>query len=237
MAIYHDVEQNTAEWHLLRVGIPCSSDFHKIFTPKTKKISTQAPALMYRLLAEWVTGEPVENDSTQWMDRGRELEPQAVAAYEWLTGEKTKPGGFITTDDGMIGCSPDRLIGETGDVELKCPLIHTQIQYALEGIVADEYKTQLQGRLMIHEREYVDVFPYHPRFSIPPLRVYRDEEFVTAMRTVLNIFVETMILKRADLEREFGPFVRPEKPKQIEDPLGITDSDVNAILQSHGWAQ
>lgn len=209
--IYHAVEQNTDEWRKLRLGVVCASDFEKVITPKGK-LSIQAPALMYRLLAEWVTGEPVENAGYEspWMKRGHELEPAAVLAYEMLTDRETSPGGFITTDDGTLGCSPDRLVGEDGDAEIKCPLIHTQVQYALTGIVADEYKTQLQGRLMIHGRDWVEIFSYHPSLSLTPIRVHRDEPFITATWGALEQFMHTMLEKRLLLEKEFGPFERTD---------------------------
>ena len=210
--IYHAVAQNTPEWHSLRLGIACSSEFHKLITAKTMKVSTQAETYMYRLLAEWMTGEQVENYESEYMVRGHELEDRAILAYEMLTDQETKAGGFITSDDKLSGCSPDRLVGENGDLEIKCPLVQTQIRYALTGTIEDDYRAQLQGRLMIHEREWVDVFSYHPRLSIPALRVYRDEDFIKALSLVLGTFKEIMLQKRAELETRFGPFQRPEAP-------------------------
>lgn len=231
MAKYWDVEQNTEEWHRLRLGIPCSSEFHRILTPKKLEISKQAAPYMYRLLYEWIAGEPCENAfASQWMDRGHELEDQAFRAYEMFAGIETERGGFVTTDDGMIGCSPDRLVGKPGDLELKCPLGPTQVEYALTGIVADEYMTQLQGRLMIHGREWVDIFPYHPKLALPPTRVTRDEEYIKTLSGVMARFVETMLARREDLEKRFGPFTRPERdPEQVEeglDWLGVSEAEI-----------
>jgi YqaJ-like viral recombinase domain len=230
--IYHACAPRSREWYALRLGIPTSSEFSRIITPKTMKISSQAPGYMNRLLAEWVTGQQVENFQSEYMVRGQELEDEAIAAYEMLTGAETSPGGFVTTDDGMLGCSPDRLIGNDGDLELKCPLIQTQIGYALNGL-DDEYKCQVQGRLMIHEREWVDLFSYHPLFSIPPLRVYRDEKFIRVLRPVLEQFVTTMLNARVLLEQRYGPFVRVE-PKDEPAPmdgLGVSNEDVEEILR------
>jgi hypothetical protein len=195
----------------LRLGRVCSSEFSKIITPKTRKLSSQAPGLMFRLIAEWMTGEPVENafQQTEWMERGQELEDRAVMAYENLAEIETSPGGFCTTDDGMIGCSPDRLIGDDGDLEIKAPLIHTQVAYALTGDLGEEYMTQLQGRMMITGRKYVDIFSFHPRLIIPALRVARNEEFIGELRLALDAFVKLMLEKRLELEQRFGPFTRP----------------------------
>ncbi len=227
--IYHPVWQNTPEWIGLRLGIPCSSDFHKIITPQTMKQSKQAKPLMYRLLAEWMTNEPVENYESEYMVRGHELEDLAISAYEILTDCETQPGGFITSDDGLMGCSPDRLIGDKGDLEIKCPLVQTQIQYALEGKIDEDYRAQLQGRLMIHGRDYVDIFSYHPRLSIPALRVVRDDKFIGELSVMLKCFNDLMLEKRAELEKRFGPFLRPE-PEPDHSADFISEQDVDDII-------
>lgn len=229
--IFHDVESNSPEWYQLRLGIPTSSEFHKIITPKKLELSKQAPGYMYRLLAEWVTGEQLENFQTEWMERGTELEDKAVLAYEMLTDQETSRGGFITSDDGFLGCSPDRLIGTVGDLEIKCPLIQTQIEYALTGTVGEDYLAQLQGRMLIHGREWIDIFSYHPRLSIPALRVVRDEKFIAALRPILDQFVATMLECRMELERRFGPFIREAPVRDNRhDEFGVTDEDVEEIL-------
>ena len=237
--IWHDVEGGTPEWARLRLGIPCSSDFDKLLTPKTLKLSKQSDTFMYRLLAEWVTGVPCEDQKTEWMVRGTELEATARKAYELLTETKVTNGGFFTTDDGLIGCSPDGLIGENGDLELKCPLIQTQLRYALTGEIDSDYMAQIQGRLMIHEREWVDIFSYHPLMMIPPVRVVRDDKFIDALRSALGQFIEQMLKCREWLEQNYGPFTRPTDLVEPAEPgpLGITDEDVAAIVESkrHLW--
>jgi hypothetical protein len=234
--IHHDLEQRSPEWHRLRLGIPCSSEFHKIVTPKKLELSSQAKPLMWRLLAEWVTGAPVEEAFQSFaMERGTELEDQAVGAYEMLTGRDTQRAGFITSDDGMMGCSPDRLIGTAGDLELKCPLIHTQIGRALEGLDQD-YVLQLQGRMLIHGREWCELFSYHPLLVIPPLRVYRDEKVIGRMQPILAAFVETLLKSRALLEEKYGPFKRnDDAPPQSDDigPLGVTEEDAAEIWAAY----
>lgn len=230
--IFYPVEPRSEEWKRLRLGIPCSSEFHRIITAKKLELSKQAAALMYRLLGEWVTGEPDENDyQSMWMERGIEWEDACVSAYECLNDVETSLGGFFTTDDGMLGCSPDRLVGAVGDMEAKAPKLSTQISYALGDTVDDEYRIQLQGRLMIHEREWIDIFSYHPRLPLPAVRVRRDDEMIAKMRPALNSFVDVMLAKREELERRFGPFTRLEpEPEVVGDKDAITNEDVERIL-------
>ena len=230
MPVIHKCEPRSAEWFALRLGIPTASEFHRILTPKTLKVSSQAPAYMHRLLGEWITGEQVENYQSEFMVRGQELEDQAISAFELLTDIETSPGNFISTDDGWLGCSPDRLIGDDSDLEIKCPLIQGAVGYALNGL-SEEHVCQVQGRLMIEERDSVYVFAYHPRLSIPPLRVSRDERFIAIMRPVLQQFVETMLACRVSLEQRFGPFPRPQpEARPNADELGVSDEDVDAII-------
>jgi hypothetical protein len=44
--IVHNVSQLSDEWHRLRMGIPTASEFGRIITPKTMKLSAQAPEYM-----------------------------------------------------------------------------------------------------------------------------------------------------------------------------------------------
>ncbi len=215
--IFHDVEPLSEEWRACRLGIPTASNFHKILTPKKLILSDQSEKYMYELLAEWMTGEEVENYKSEYMLRGNELEDQIWKAYEAYTGTETRRGGFFTTDDGLIGGSPDRLVGTDGDLEAKAPLIHTQVGYALGGI-DDAYMLQLQGRLWLHKREWVDIFSWHPKLFIPPVRVRPIEKFQKAIGEVLPAFVTTMLNARVVLEQRYGPFVRPEpEPVMAED--------------------
>lgn len=228
---YLPYEQRSREWFAARLGIPCSSEFHKIITPKTMKVSSQAPAYAHRLLAEWVSGAQLDAYESPHMMRGQELEADAIAAYELLTETETTPGNFVTTDDGMLGCSPDRLIGEVGDLELKCPALQTQIGFAIDGL-DDEYKCQVQGRMLIHGREFCDLFSYHPLVSIPPIRLHRDEKFIGAMRPVLDTFVEQLLKARELLEQRYGPFTRNEPKPAAADMLGVSDKDLQDILKA-----
>lgn len=223
---FYDVSPLSPEWRQLRLGLVTASNFHKIITPKTMKLSSQAQMYMNQLLGEWLTGEEVETYQSDWMARGQEVEDQIWKSYEAYTEVETSRGGFFIDDAGLIGCSPDRLVGMNGDLEAKAPMIQTQISYALDGL-SDDYKCQVQGRMMIHEREWVDLFAWHPQLFIPPIRIFRDDKFIAVLRTVLGAFVDQMLEKRLVLEREFGPFVRREPDEPPADDLV---ADVEYVL-------
>lgn len=226
-----DVEPQSEEWKSARLGKLGSSEFSKILTPSERKVSAQSKGVMFRILAEMITGEPVENSEyrTEWMDRGVEMEDQAYRAYEAISENETARGGIFIADDGVLCCSPDRLIGEDGDLELKAPLIHTQIGYALEGRLAKEYNMQIQGRLMITGRKWVDIFSFHPRLILPAVRVVRDEKLISELRTGLDVFVKLLFEARLKLEEQYGPFTRPGPDEPAE---FLTAEDGERIMES-----
>ena len=230
---WHDVEPQSEEWHALRLGKLGSSEFSKVITPKKLKLSSQAAGLMNRILAERITGMPVENFATEWMERGIEMEDQAVRAYEAITDAETTRGGLFLEDAGVLCCSPDRLVGDVGDLEIKCPLIQTQVGYALNGL-DEEYKLQLQGRMMLHGRAWVDIFSYHPLFSIPPLRVNRDDKLIAIMRPVIEQFRDSMLEAHLKLERNFGPFTKPEAPPPDHTADLPTHAEVDELVRLGG---
>ncbi len=72
MPILHlDVEQDTEAWRQLRLGIPTSSEFHKIITPAERKRSTQWEDFACDLLAERKLMRPVDHYTSDEMIRGR----------------------------------------------------------------------------------------------------------------------------------------------------------------------
>lgn len=228
--ILHDCKQRSDEWFRLRLGIPTASEFHRILTPGGK-LSAQADEYLHWLLAEWMVGEPLERPESQWMQRGELLEPEAVKAYELETDRETQRVGFVTTDTGMIGCSPDRLIGADGLLEIKCPAPQTHVGYMLTRTIPKDYWTQIQGQLYVCERGWAEMISYCPGLPNVIVQVQRNEEFISKLTEALVQFVERLLIARSKLEREYGPFERREN-RRVEDgipALGITDEDLQRM--------
>lgn len=202
----HDVQQGSPEWFRSRLGIPTASCFDQIVTPVTGKLSKSADRYAYRLIAERLLNTPSETVEGQtWMERGKELEPQAVKQFEWVNEVETEPVGFITTDDGLVGCSPDRLVkGAPRGLEIKCPSPHVHLGYLLSG-QADAYRPQVQGQLYVAELERVDFYSYHPRMPACQITTTRDEPYIKLLRDALEQFNERLfeMLERA---RSLGVF-------------------------------
>jgi hypothetical protein len=192
MIVRTDFQQGSAEWYAARLGIPTSSNFDKIITPAKGDFSKSARGYAMYLVAETMLGQTLESlDHIEWIARGKELEPQAARVYQALNDlddADMRAVGFVTTDDGMVGASPDRLVLD-GGLEIKCPAPHTHIGYLLDG-PNDAYRPQVQGQLYVAELEWVDFFSWHP--AMPPARVrfYRDEPYIQKLQSALVEFTD-----------------------------------------------
>lgn len=185
--IFHDVKQGSPEWLALRAGIPTASQFDMIMTRQMKP-SKSATRYMHTLLAERIMGHPVVEAMTTWMDRGTQMEAEAVAYYEGQRDLDTEKIGFITNDDGTIGASPDRLVGDVGLLEIKVPKEHTHVGYLLNDSSVEDYYQQIQGQLWVSGRQWADIMSYHPEMPAALIRVERDEDFIEALSAAVGEF-------------------------------------------------
>lgn len=186
MKLYHCI-QGTQEWLHLRSGIPTASCFDMILTPGGK-VSTQAEKYLHRLIAERMMGHPIVEAVSRWMDRGSEMEAQAVAYYEFLRDLKTEKIGFITNNAGTIGASPDRLVGDDGLLEIKCPSEAVHVSYLLKKAVDSAYYPQVQGQLWISGRKWLDIMSYHPEMPEALIRVERDDDYIGKLSGLVETF-------------------------------------------------
>ena len=193
MKLYR-VEQGSADWYRLRLGKPTSSNFHRIVTPKGEP-SKQEVKYLYRLVAERLLNETMDDEIgfVKWVAKGREEEPYAVKQFEFVNEIELELGGFVTSNDGRIGASPDRIFkGHKESLEIKSPAPWTQLQYLLEG-PDDAYIAQTQGHLLVgDEFEAVHFYSYNAR--TPPFHrvVLRDARFQNVLASALSAFCDTL---------------------------------------------
>ena len=196
MRIY-ECEQGSEQWERIRRGKPTASNFSKIVTSANLNLSKSHIKYACKLAAEIRQIESIPFPPTAAMERGIELEPVAVEAYEKISGLKTEKVGFVHPDDTEDwGCSPDRLVYETngeqnGILEVKCPEIETVALYHLNNELPSEYKLQVQGQLWITGADWCDFFVYHPDLKDQLLiRVEPDQEVFDAFEIVMPTFVK-----------------------------------------------
>lgn len=194
--------QGSKEWIDARLGIPTASAFGKLITPKTQKPSASQDAYMNQLLAEWLIGESLDEAVSAFMERGHQMEVDAVRFYEGLKDVDTEEVGFCLSDDRRIGCSPDRLVGENGGLEIKCFAAANHVA-ALRSLgdspKNNKYYPQIQGALWITGREWWDFAAYHPTIQPVIVRYERDTDFIAKLAEIADGFCDKMEVERAAL--------------------------------------
>lgn len=192
--IIHNVEQGTPEWFRLRMGVPTASRFGEVYTA-TGKPSASSESYMYSLLAEIRANEPAESFTSEAMERGTMLEPEAVTAYELMKDRSMETIGFVTNDAGTIGCSPDRM-----GLEVKCPALKTHLKYLIDGKCPTKYIPQVQGCIWLCEQDQWDFMSYHPDERPLIVTVKRDENYIAGLSKHLNEFIDKLTNAKAKLE-------------------------------------
>lgn len=176
-------DQGTPEWYQARLGIPTASEFSTVMAKGQGK--TRA-TYMRKLAGEIITGQPTESYSNAHMERGKEMEAEARAAYEFLTDNIVEEVGFVRTD--VAGCSPDGLVGDDGGVEIKTKLPHLLIECLERGTLPPEHRAQVQGSLWITGRAWWDFVAYWPGMPTFTCRVEPDVEYIAAMAADIEAF-------------------------------------------------
>ena len=183
--------QGSKEWIAARLGVPTASEIGRILTPKTWQYGKGAKAYIHELIAElFLTEIPSPNDYkpiSRAMKEGIRREPEARAFYEFSQNVDCEQVGFITTDDGRFGCSPDSLVGEDGGLEIKDPIQTTQVAW-LEGRgVPAEHLAQVHDSLLVTGRAWWDFLSYCPPLPALLVRV-EPNDLTNKLRIAKELF-------------------------------------------------
>lgn len=184
-------KQGSPEWHAeRRQCIATASRFGDILTPKTMKLGAGARTYAIELLAQEIVPPHywIKQDfQSLAMLNGTNTEREARDFFAFDTGLEITEVGFLKTDCGRFGCSPDGLIGEDSGLELKCPLHTTQIKYLLDGKLPPEYAAQVHGSMLVTKRPSWWFMSYAP--GLPPLTVrVEPDAYTEALAEALEEF-------------------------------------------------
>lgn len=193
-----DTPQRSEEWLQARCGRLCASQASDMLaTRKDKAESADRRKLRERLIVERLTGTPqADGYVSERMERGAELETDALALYEAQTGNLTTSVGFLEHVALMAGASPDGVVGDfEGIVELKAPDSKTHWGYLRAGGVPAEYVPQMTHLLWLTDAMWADFFSFDPRFKDPALRsfcvrLHREQVDLAAYDVKVRAFLE-----------------------------------------------
>ena len=201
-----DAPQGSPDWIRARLGRLTASRMSEIITP-TRKPSASRDRLLADLLHEWASGMPSQDFEGPWMERGSDLEDEAIGAFEFDRDCHVQRVGFcaIEPDDGspyLIGCSPDGLIGEDAGLEIKCPAGPKHVQNLLAaqgGGVPKQYVAQVQGGLWVTGRPIWLFVSYCPGYPSAVVEVERDDEYIATLAELAEAFTDDLMRARARL--------------------------------------
>lgn len=182
--------QYSPDWWNARRGIPTASEFDRILTPATGKLSKSADGYACQLIGEKLSTEyplTTMNPATAAMERGTAMETAARSWYSVYHSLEVEEVGFCLSECERFGCSPDGLVGEDGGIEIKCPLPHTQVSWLLSGELPSDYKAQVHGTLIVTGRQWWDFVSYCPGLPELVIRVEADE-YTEKLREALEGF-------------------------------------------------
>lgn len=175
----HNVEQNSPEWFKCRLGKLTASDAHTIGV-SGKGLET----LCLKKTSEILTQKFEDNYTSPAMQRGHDLENEAVMAYEIETGNITEKIGFCELDE-FVGASPDRKIfNQNGGLEIKNKTDVVYLKELLGAEIDPEHYSQVQMQMMVTGWLWMDYAVYNPNFerSLIIRRVNRDEVAIAKIK-------------------------------------------------------
>ncbi len=199
----HDCQQGTLEWTKLHFGIPTASGLDNLLTPEFELRKGELPkTYVYKKVAEKLQGHPLIDLSASsfMLEQGMIIEEEARPWYALEYDKKIKQVGFITTDDGRFGCSPDGLIladdctrsiegidYECG-LEIKSPAAHTHVKYLVNGVLPKEYVAQVYGSMYATGFKKWIFVSYRRGFPALVLEIYQDNKAVAAIKSAIDSF-------------------------------------------------
>lgn len=186
-----DGEQGGDEWKALRAGVPTASNFAKVMAQgdgKTRDI------YMRHLAGEIITGEPRTEFRNARMDFGNEIEPSLRATFEIETGLSLRQVAFVrrTMPFGVIGASPDSLIGDDGGLELKSAEPHILIDILRSGRPPGEHIAQVQGSMLVSGRQWWWLGIGYPKMPFAKWKIQKDTAYCARLTVGLQTFCDEL---------------------------------------------
>lgn len=203
-----DLEQGSTAWMAARMGVVTASELDSLVTPLFKaREGKGVQSYLYQKIAEKRVGiAAVKDVSTFAMNQGVILEQEARPAFAFIHDVSVRKAGFVTTDDGRCGCSPDGLIGDDSGLELKCPTYATHLQWLLEGVLPADHAAQVHGSMYVTGASSWYFMSYSRQWAPFILKVERDERIQAAIHGAVTSFLSLMdksLARLQEIEEQF----------------------------------
>lgn len=162
-----ECEQRTDAWFAARAGrLTGSVAADMVAKLKSGGEAASRRDLRIALAVEKILGRAIESDgfTSKEMQRGIDMEPAAVAAYEAETGMVVRRTGFVIREDLEVGCSLDGdMDGFEGILELKCPKSATHLNYIREQRLPAAYVAQVTHNVWVTGAKWADFYSFDDR--------------------------------------------------------------------------
>jgi hypothetical protein len=190
-----DCDQRSPEWRAARAGRATASRAGDVLAKIKSGEAAARRDYRLQLAVERLIGQPQDSDFVNKdMQRGIDLEPTAVAAYEAETGEILTRTGFLCMSDIAAGASLDGHVDDyEGVIEIKCPKSATHVEYLRRNRVPPEYVPQATHELWVTGAKWLDFVSFDDR--LPPglrllvVRAYRQEFDIEGYEKELTRFL------------------------------------------------
>lgn len=200
--------QGTPEWHQARAGRCTGSRIADVMAKgKNGAPSAMRATYMGELVAERLSGfQTMDGYKSPAMKWGSDNEDAACSNYAIMyDAEPVKVGFVLHPTLDMAGASPDRLVGDKGLAQIKCPNSSTHADTLLGGSIDGRYLKQIQWELCCSEREWCDFVSFDPRFpaemQLYRRRIHRDDVLIKEMEREVISFLSELDDKVAQLRK------------------------------------
>lgn len=255
--LLYECQQGSPEWLQCRAGVITASQFVIARAKLQKKgkygnvgdPTEAALDLAFQKAIERICRVPLDENFQTWqMKRGQQLEPLARQAHEDVLARKAKEGakledmlcetaGFMTTEDGVFGCSVDSLIGQHGGAEYKCLVSAAKLRRVILFNDISDYLDQVQGCMWITGREWWHFGLYCPALKpigleFQMIEVQRDDDYITELEDDLIAF-NGCVDKYEETLRDMGAKAVEEAAAEVRAKMAaVVSEDVLAMLES-----
>jgi hypothetical protein len=174
MVTIHNTPQNSEEWLQARIG---------------KFTGSNAIKLLKHGRTDRARVQETEFKGNKWTQRGHDLEPYAIAAYEQVKDVKVNRPGFITNDK-YPEClfSPDGLL-EDSVIEVKCfgEKRHNDIHIRN---IPDEILAQVHFGMIMCEKKNATLVLFNPdlepKKALKIIKIKRDPRLTKRLVTLMQ---------------------------------------------------